>query len=116
MEALREVTVWKVDYRQPNHIYLFDGSKVVAYIKWGEGEPIYFSRPGWFDRRGRKFVPADIKLFDKYEEQKSNLIEFTGSTGGTYYVDPDAKTCTCPGFSFRGKCKHVEKVLDNLVV
>ena len=116
MEALREVTVWKVDYRQPNHIYLFDGSKVVAYIKWGEGEPIYFKHPGWFDRRGRKFVPADIKLFDKYEEQKSNLIEFTGSTGGTYYVDPDAGTCTCPGFSFRGKCKHVEKVLDNLVV
>ncbi len=111
MEALREVTEWEVDFRQPNHIYLFDGSKVLAYIRWGEGEPIYFNTPGKLDKRGRKFVKADLTLFGPVEA-KSKLIEFTGSTGGTYYVDPDAKTCTCPGYSFRGKCKHVEKVLD----
>lgn len=115
MEALREVTVWDVDFRQPNHIYLFDGSKVLAYIKWGEGEPIYFKTPGKFDKRGRKFVKADINLFGPVQTE-SKLIEFTGSTGGTYYVDPDAKTCTCPGYSFRGRCKHVEKVLDNMAV
>lgn len=111
MEALREITEWKVDYRQPNHVYLFDGSKVIAYIRWGEGKPIYFNTPGKLDKRGRKFVPADVSLFGDVKPQ-SNLIEFTGSTGGTYYVDPEAKTCTCPGYQFRGKCKHVEKVLD----
>ena len=111
MEALREVTVWDVEFRQPNHIYLFDGEKVLAYIKWGEGKPIYFNRPSKLDRRGRKFVKADIGLFGPVQTE-SNLIEFTGSTGGTYYVNSDEKTCTCPGFSFRGKCKHVEKVLD----
>lgn len=116
MEALREVTEWKVDYRQPNHIYLFNGSKIIAYIRWGEGEPIYFKTPGKLDKRGRKFVKADIALFDVKDQPKSDLIECTGSTGGTYYVDPEAKTCTCPGFTFRGKCKHVDKVLDNMAV
>ena len=42
MEVIKEVTVWNVDFRQPNHVYLMDGEKVIAYQKWGEGEPIYF--------------------------------------------------------------------------
>lgn len=115
MEALKEVTVWEVDFRQPNHIYLFDGEKAVAYIKWGEGEPIYFNHPSKINRRGRKFVKADISLFNVSDQPKSTLIEVQGSTG-TYYVDPEAGTCTCPGFSFRGKCKHVEKALDKELV
>lgn len=105
MEALKEVTVWDVDFRQPNHIYLFDGEKAIAYIKWGEGEPIYFNRPSKIDRRGRKFVKADLDLFGPVKSE-SNLIKVQGSTG-TYYVDPNAGTCTCPGYQFRGKCKHL---------
>ena len=65
MEALREVTDWAVDYRQPNHTYLFDGERVVAYIKWSEGDPIAYNRREKLDRRGRKFVKADINLFNK---------------------------------------------------
>ena len=65
MEALKEVTVWDVDYRQPNHTYLFDGEKVVAYIKWHEGDAIAFPRRQKLDKRGRKFVKADINLFKK---------------------------------------------------
>lgn len=112
MEALKEVTDWRVDFRQPNHTYLFDGTKVVAYIPWSEGKPVYFNRPGKLDRRGRKFVKADIKLFDQVRAQESTLIEVKGSTGGSYWVDPAAKTCTCPGYQFRGHCKHLEKVVD----
>jgi len=112
MEALKEITEWKVDFRQPNHTYLFDGEKAIAYIQWHEGAPVYFNRPTKIDKRGRKFVKADIGLFGNMSKQpKSHLIEFAGSTGGTYYVDPEAKTCTCPGFGFRGKCKHIEKQL-----
>ena len=65
MEALKEVTVWAVDYRQPNHTYLFDGERVVAYIPWHEGNPVVFPRREKLDKRGRKFVKADIKLFEK---------------------------------------------------
>ena len=107
MEALRETTVWEgVDYRQPNHIYLFDGSKAIAYIKWGEGEPEFFKNPMAIDKRGRKFVPADIKLF-KVKKVKSNVREVQGSKGNVYQVNDEEGTCTCPGFTFRGTCKHL---------
>jgi len=107
VEALRETTKWNDIAVQPNHIYLFDGSKAVAYIKFGESEPFYFSKPMMIDRRGRTFVKADTKLF-KVKIQ-SKLIEVKGSKGNSYFIEPDAKTCTCPGFTFRGACKHVKE-------
>jgi hypothetical protein len=105
MEALREVTDWAV----PGHTYLLDGTTLVAYIKQGDTEPFYFKKGiKGFDKRGRKFVPADVSLFETHVE--SNLIEVQGSKGAVYYVDPVEKTCTCPGFTFRGKCKHTEEL------
>ena len=107
MEALQETTEWTTDY-QPNHIYLLDGSKMVAYIKAGTKSAIYFSKPLQFDRRGRTFAKADTKLFKL--KVKSSLIEVKGSKGNSYWVDPEAKTCTCPGFTFRGACKHTKEI------
>lgn len=111
MEALQETTVWKGVERQVNHVYLFDGTKAVAYIPFGDGKPFYFKKPLQIDRRGRKFVKADAKLFKV--KIKSNLIEVQGSKGSVYSVDPDAQTCTCPGFSFRGACRHITEVMKN---
>lgn len=109
MEAIREVTVWEGVERQPNHTYLMDGVKAVAYIKWDESEPYYFKTPMRIDKRGRKFVPADIKLFGN-RKLSSSVVKVTGSKGKVYSVDTDTKTCTCPGFTFRGNCKHLEMV------
>ena len=109
MQAMREVTVWDVEYSQPNHIYLLDGDFAHAYLKFGKGEPFYFSKPMRLDRRGRKFVALDVNPFKV--KIKSNLIEVTGSKGDKYFVDPDNKTCTCSGFTFRGTCKHLKSVL-----
>lgn len=108
MDAIRETTVWNTSF-QPNHTYLMDGSKTVAYIKKGTTEPFYFSKPGMLDQRRRTFVKADIRLFKV--KPKSNLIEVKGSKGNTYFIDPIEKTCTCTGFTFRGNCKHIAEVL-----
>jgi len=88
MEALREITEWTgVEYRSPNHDYLLDGDKIIAYRPWGTAE-IRVLRSGIkIDRRGRKFVKLDPNPF--------------------YSVDAEAHTCTCPGFQFRGACKHL---------
>lgn len=107
MEAVLEVTKWEgIEYRQPNHIYLLEGDKVLAYIKWGEGKPEYLSGKIKIDRRGRKFVKSDINLFN-IKGAKSNVREVQGSKGAVYQVDDEAGTCTCPGFTFRGTCKHL---------
>ena len=115
LEALKEVTEWKVDFRQPNHTYLLDGDKLVAYRQWHTGEPIW-GTPVRFDRRYRKFEKADLTLFgivDAPENVTVNALQTVkGSKGDIYYVDPEAKTCTCSGFKFRGRCKHVETLVN----
>jgi hypothetical protein len=105
MEALKETTGGLF----PPHVYLLDGTNLVAYIKKGETKPFYFKNPiKGFDKRGRKFEKLNANPFKA--PVKSNLITVAGSKGQTYSVDPDAKTCTCPGFTFRGACKHLENV------
>lgn len=111
MEALKEVTDWGSN-KAPNHTYLLDGTTLVAYIKQGEKSPFFFKNGiKNFDKRGRKFTKADIKLFGN--SKKSDLVEVKGSKGNSYFVDPEAKTCTCPGYTFRGTCKHIGEVYGN---
>lgn len=106
MEAYKEVTGGQF----PAHTYLLDGTNLVAYIKSGEQKPFYFKNPiKGFDKRGRKFEKTDSKTFKV--KVKSNLIEIKGSKGNSYQVDPEAHTCTCPGFTFRGSCKHITEAV-----
>ena len=106
MEAIREVTGGLF----PAHTYLLDGTTLVAYIKRGETQPFYFKNGiKGFDKRGRKFERVDAKQFKA--KAQTNLIEVKGSKGNSYFVDPEARTCTCPGFTYRGNCKHIEEAL-----
>ena len=67
MEVIKEITDWNVDFRQPNHVYLMDGEKVIAYQKWGEGEPIYFKTKQKLDKRRRKFVKVKVSPFNSVD-------------------------------------------------
>lgn len=102
MEALRETTGGLF----PAHTYLLDSNNLVAYIKVGDTQPFYFKNPiKGFDKRGRKFEAVKPNPFNIKKE--SNAIKITGSKGQTYFVDREQATCTCPGFTFRGSCKHL---------
>ena len=105
MIAVKEVTKWESDI-QANHTYLLDGDNMIAYIKFGKGSPFYFKKPIRIDKRGRKF--EELKKNPFKTEVKSELIEVLGSKGNKYFIDPEAKTCTCSGFTFRGTCKHIK--------
>jgi len=114
MEAVREITVWEGIARQPNHDYLLDGDRVLAYRKWGEGEVIRLSGKIKIDRRGRKFVKLDKNSFEALqlnEREKPVVVEVQGSKGNSYFVNKEEGTCTCPGFTFRGTCKHTKELV-----
>lgn len=111
MEALREVTVWKESY-QPNHDYLLDGDRIVAYRPWGTGTIQTLSGKIKLDRRGRKFVKLDPNPFKDLEQPQKEpmVVEVKGSKGQVYTVNIEEKTCTCPGYTFRGDCKHIKEL------
>ena len=113
MEALLETTVWE-NGETKNHTYLLEGTSLVAYIKAGEDKPFYFKNPiKHFDKRGRTFVKVSADPFKvKQAVQPSYLKTVAGSKPGvTYTVNTQDQTCTCPGFTFRGKCKHIQEAL-----
>lgn len=109
MLAIKEITVWKGISRQPNHTYLMDGDKIIAYKQWHTGEPIYSKTPLRMDKRYRKFVEVEVSQFKNIPQVASNTKTVQGSKGNTYTVNLDTNTCSCPGFTFRGKCKHIEE-------
>jgi predicted nucleic acid-binding Zn finger protein len=57
-----------------------------------------------FSKSRRKFV----KISEYQEELPNNGIVVKGSNGKSYII-VDNK-CSCPGFKFRGQCKHLDKV------
>jgi hypothetical protein len=100
MEALVETT----GELFPAHTYLLDGNNLVAYVKKGELTPFYFKNPiKGFDKRGRKFVPGNITLFTTKKESNERTV--IGSSGQVYTLTEDS--CSCPGFTYRGTCKHM---------
>jgi hypothetical protein len=109
IQAVREITKWDV-VGNINHTYLIEGDKMLAYIKVGTAQPQYFSKPITFDRRYRKFETVTPNPFG--EVKNDDVVEVTGSGGKVYYVDLHKSTCTCSGFRFRGKCKHIQQAME----
>lgn len=98
MKILQEITEWEDN--TPNHIYhVNDAGKLVAYQRAGTNDVKTFKNPIMFDKRKRKF----ITLAEVAEKQLGKEVK--GSNGKVYYVHEG--TCTCPGFKFRGSCKHI---------
>ena len=100
------ITIYQeiTDWEYPNGIYHVNGSgELVAYQPEG-GELKEFSVPiRRFSKSRRKF-----KTIGTRPEAVSDAIEVQGSNGNTYYIK-DGR-CTCPGFKFRGNCKHVRNL------
>jgi len=121
MLALKEITDWG-NKTAPNHTYLLDGTNLVAYIKQGDTAPFYFKSPiKGFDKRGRKFETLEVSPFKDWDKLLKAHIDVEvapawikqvqGSKPGVFYtVNTDENTCTCPGFTFRGACKHVNEM------
>lgn len=117
MKALKEITNWAV----PNHTYIVEGNNLLGYIKASGNTVHYFTNPiKGFDQRGRKFEQVDVPLVDwraslQEHVEKAEPLPFIKRVQGSkpnvwYEVNTDEHTCTCAGFQFRGKCKHVDEL------
>lgn len=123
MKYLQEVTDWG-SHNVGNHIYYLNDSKtkMVGYIKAGTKALFKFTKPMSIDVRGRKFVEvknrkaeSDEVYFSKpaVEAKPKDAIEVQGSNGKVYLLtkNPNGKyTCTCPGYTFRHTCKHINGI------
>jgi hypothetical protein len=111
-QAFREITKWEDGKTAINHRYLLDGDQMIAYIKYGTDMPIYFKTPIRIDRRGRRFEQLEVNPFDDIflVQPADSVIEIQGSKGAKYLLDSVERTCTCPGYTYRGTCKHVKEL------
>lgn len=107
MKIMLETTEWS-DPGVPNHVYVFNDamSRIIGYVKAGTKEVFRFKQPLTIDRRGRTFVELED---DQPQAPKNHQWQFQGSKGAVYTVSKVSEEyiCTCPGFTFRGHCKHV---------
>lgn len=119
MKYLQEVTVWD-SKDAPNHIYYVndDKTKMVGYIKQGTSDLFKFKHPIAIYTKGRKFVELkkkgepDSVYFVKQEVfAPKDVIIVKGSSGKEYQITKVGSrySCSCPGFQFRNKCKHIEE-------
>lgn len=120
-EILKEVTEWKCDFQVANNTYLLDNKgKIIAYAKSSNDEIITLSKPIGLDKRYRKFIKVNhiglSKILSKVTD--NNRIFKVKSKDKEYTVTLDNDTqllsCTCTGYTFRGKCKHIDAVNNTL--
>ena len=115
LEILKETTVWS-DGSNANHTYLLDGTKIIAYAKYSDNSVQVLRTQIKIDKRYRTFVKTKhygLEKFIKSTPTKSNTRVFkVQSKTKEYFVELSDYnyTCTCTGFNFRGKCKHIDAV------
>ena len=117
LEILKETTVWS-DGSNINHTYLLEGIKIIAYAKYGGDDVQVLKTQIKIDKRYRTFVksnhPALAKFIKTTPTKSSTRVFKIKSKAKEYFVELSDYnyTCTCTGFSFRGKCKHITAVAE----
>ena len=101
MKILREKTDWG-EQGVGNHIYHVDDNGWLVAFDNGSGLVTFKNPLKAFSKARRKFETVEY-LADNLEPGAKRVV---GSRGAVYIVHNGS--CTCSGFKFRGRCKHVE--------
>lgn len=97
IEILQEVTDWG-NRKITNGVYHVNSSgQLVQY-----NDKVFKNPIKQFSKSRRKFK----KIGERPEELAPGAITVKGSNGNIYTIQ-DGK-CSCPGFTFRGNCKHIK--------
>ena len=102
IEILRETTSYPEFPNAEGGIYFVDNEGALVAFKTSKGIYREYGQPiRAFSKSRRKF--EHIKWIK--EPTDENVIYVEGSKGNTYTIINGQ--CSCPGFKYRGKCKHV---------
>ena len=105
MKIVQETTKWADS--TANNLYLVSDNMeyIIAYVPQGQAQSQRFRKPIRWDSRGRTF-----KILREIAENDPNTVIVEGSKGQKYTLTRanGAWACTCPGYAYRGKCRHVE--------
>jgi len=97
IEILQEVTNW-CKLNISNGVYHVNSAgQLVQY-----NDKVFKNPIKNFSKSRRKFE----KIGERPEELAPDAITVKGSNGNIYTIQ-DGK-CSCPGFTFRGNCKHIK--------
>ena len=120
-KAYKEITIWEDGNENINHTYLLEGDMMIGYIRSQSDVAHYFKNPIRISKSRRKFELVEPNPFDTARAPDTgtvkpieNIQEITGSKGNVYYLDKDNLTCTCPGFTYRGTCKHTKELANEV--
>lgn len=119
LEIFKETTVWS-DGSNANHTYLLDGTKIIAYAKYSDNSVQVLKTQIKIDKRYRTFVktkhPGLEKLIKNTTPKSNTRVFKVKSKEKEYFVELSDYnySCTCTGFTFRGKCKHITAVAEKL--
>ena len=118
MKAFREITAWDSDFAVPNHVYFLNDSrdKMYGYVNSKTGLVQTVKKPYRFHVRGRKFQEVknvwNFSVDETPEPAVGQTWQVAGSKGNAYTVtlEMGSWSCTCSGFKFRNKCRHVDAI------
>ena len=105
----KEVSEWDSPY-DLNHLYLFNDSmtKAYGYVRNRDLKATWFKNPMPISTKYRKF-----EILERLKEE--DTIEVKGSKGNVYTVrrSNDAYKCSCTGFKYHGRCKHIDLISNS---
>ena len=104
IQVLQETTDWP--YKGVYHIN--SSNELVAYQATIYSPTKVFKKPlKNFSKTGRKFQLIKEYELESLDQKDDNVITVKGSNGNTYTIKDG--NCSCPGYTFRGNCKHVKE-------
>ena len=123
MKAFQEITEWDSNFAVPNHVYFLNNSrdKMYGYVRAEDGRVEVFNKPYRFHVRGRKFKEVSDTwgvTVDEAEPVEGRSWTVSGRKGAVYTVTENHGlwTCTCSGFRFRNKCKHLDQIQQSVIL
>ena len=99
IEILQETTDWG-KYPVSNGIYHVNSAGHLVQ----HNDTVFKSPIKNFSKTRRKFT----KIGERPEQLDNDVIVIKSSSGKTYTIQDG--NCSCPGYTFRGNCKHVKEV------